>query len=93
VHVVVALLRPYDVVHTAPGTFVTEFFFTRESFRFSGLPFGLPNTIDTENDKPVGIFLCSGLVARWTSVALPRPRLVLAVSLGHLYVKWSHANM
>jgi len=23
-----ALLRPYDVVHTAPGTFVTEFFFT-----------------------------------------------------------------
>jgi hypothetical protein len=31
--VLVALLRPYDVVHTAPGTFVTEFFFTRESFR------------------------------------------------------------
>lgn len=27
----VALLRPYDVVYTAPGTVVTEFFFTRES--------------------------------------------------------------
>lgn len=50
----VALLRPYDVVHTAPGTFVTEFFFTRESFSFMS-QIDVRLAIDTgAYDEPVG---------------------------------------
>lgn len=68
--VLIGLLKPYDIVQTAPGTLVAEFFFTSTPF-FIIIIFAL-----CQAKRPV-----SRPPPRRSSSLVPQPRLVLCVSL------------
>lgn len=68
--VLIGLLKPYDIVQTAPGTLVAEFFFTSTPF-FIIIIFALCRA-----KRPV-----SRPPPRRSSSLVPHPRLVLCVSL------------
>jgi len=74
-------LRPYDVVHTAPGTVVTEFFFTRELREGCWVTTIMKKQGMIADKELTRVFVRddSRPSPCWTFVVVPRSRLVLSV--------------